>query len=337
MLDAMKAIDGNWREVVFVKNSGDKVVGVITDGDLRRGLLRGFDLNTRVTKIMTKKYYYVHSGIDRNLLLDLMKARQIRHVPVLDEGYRLLGIHFLQDLIGACVKPNVAVLMAGGKGTRLRPLTDNVPKPLVPVAGRPILERLVLHLVGHGIRTIYLSINYLGHMIEEYFGDGSKFGCDILYIREDKELGTAGALSSMPEKPGHPFIVLNGDLVTQANISKLLQFHESNAAGMTLAMKEYHHAIPYGVIEFEGNRLTAFKEKPRQSHFINSGIYVLEPSMLRLIEPGVFFPMNQLIEKCVAKGIDIAVYPLEEEWQDVGVFEELKRANAIADEGEMVL
>ena len=311
IIDAMKKMEINSRNVVFVSNIPKKVIGVITDGDIRRGLLRGLSLNSSITEIMTRNFYSIKKGTDRGFVLDLMKAKDIRHVPELNSEGHLLTVHFLHDLIGAAERPNLAVIMAGGRGTRLRPITKNLPKPLVPVAGRSILERLIMHIVGFGIRRIAISINYLGHMIEEQFGDGHRFGCSITYLREDRELGTGGSLKLLPniKQEQYPILLLNGDLVTQADLAKLLDFHTAqsvearylysnshnnlsnnkkeqyepnvNKVQATIAVKCYQHVVPYGVVESEKGRLIHLTEKPNLTFKVNAGIYVFKPCYYR--------------------------------------------------------
>src|SRR5688500_17268504 len=231
--EVMQTITDNSREVALVVDADGCVVGVVTDGDIRRGLLRGLALEGPVSAVMTTNYIYVGADADRASVLDLMKARSIRHVPVVGRDRRLLGVHFLETLLGTTDKPNAAVVMAGGEGRRLRPLTDRLPKPMVPVAGRPILERIVLHLVGYGVKRIYISVNYMAEVITGHFGDGSRFGCAIEYLRETTPLGTGGPLSLLKERPKDPLVVMNGDLVTQVDISRLLQFHGRSHAAAT--------------------------------------------------------------------------------------------------------
>ena len=207
---------------------------------------------------MRKSFTSVGLETTRAEVLDMMRVRNISQVPVLDGAGRMAGLHLLQELIGASVKENTAVIMAGGQGIRLRPLTENIPKPMLTVAGRPILERLVLHLVGYGIREIFLSINYLGHIIEDHFGDGTRFGCRIRYIREKKPLGTGGPLSLLPKIPDVPVLVMNGDLVTQANVDRILEFHDEGGFVATSCLRPYQIEVPFGVAEVRGNELVAF-------------------------------------------------------------------------------
>ncbi len=323
---AMQAISDNWREVVLVADREGRVVGLVTDGDIRRGLLSGLTMESPVRGVMTKDYVHVGMDADRAAVLDLMMARRIRHIPVLDRDRRLLGIHFLESLLGTADKPNAAVIMAGGEGRRLRPLTDRLPKPMVPVAGRPILERIVLHLVGYGVKRIHISVNYLAEMITGHFGDGSRFGCAIEYLREATPLGTGGPLSLLKERPGEPLIVMNGDLVTQVDVSRLLQFHARSRAAATLAARHHQVEIPFGVVSEKHGELVELTEKPTPHYLINAGVYVLDPDVLALVPQGAFFPITSLFEKLLAAKRKVAVYSIEEDWIDVGRREELDRA-----------
>lgn len=325
--DAMRVISDNWREFALVARVDREVIGVITDGDIRRGLLSGLTLDSHAAAVMTRDYIAVTPQADRAGVLDLMKARSIRHVPVLDAERRLIGIHFLEALIGTAEKPNAAVIMAGGEGRRLRPLTDARPKPMMDVAGRPILERIVLHLVGFGIKRIFIAVNYLAHMIEAHFGSGDGFGCSIEYLREDRPLGSGGALSLLPHDLEHPLLVMNGDLVSQFDVSRLLGYHASEQAAATIAARHHRVDIPFGVIELDRGRLGALTEKPSAHFLINAGIYVLEPQLLERIPAGQFYPMTNLFDGLLGEGRTVAVYHLEEDWIDVGRRDDLSRAN----------
>ncbi|HEX3044582.1 MAG TPA: nucleotidyltransferase family protein [Bacillota bacterium] len=327
--DAMELINDNLREIALIENEKGEIIGLATDGDIRRALLRGLTLDSPVIEMTTRNYIAVGPEEDRATVLDMMKGLEIRHIPVIDAQRRLLGIHFLQDLIGTTPKPNIAVIMAGGKGTRLLPLTENCPKPMIKVVGRPILERLILHLAGCGIRKIYIAINYYGDVIEAYFGDGSTYGCSIEYLKEKEALGTGGALSLLPERPQHPFIVMNGDLVTQVNIAKLLEFHTQMKAKATITGRTYQIELPFGVIETDDNKLLKLQEKPLIHYLINTGIYVLNPGVLPLIPRRKYFPITRLFEILIEKKLPVGVYVINEEWIDVGRHNDLQQANGI--------
>jgi dTDP-glucose pyrophosphorylase len=322
----MQLISDNWREVALVIDDAGRVSGVITDGDIRRGLLKGLTLASPVSSVMTPDYISVGPDADRASVLDLMIARSIRHVPVVDGQRTLLGVHFMQELISRVDRPNVAVILAGGQGVRLQPLTEHIPKPMVRVAGRPILERIVLHMVGHGLRRIFLSVNYKADMIEEYFGDGSRFGCSISYLRETEPLGTGGPLSLLPEIPQDPLIVMNGDLVTQVDVAELLAFHGASSAVATIAVRPYEVEIPFGVIREQAGRLVDIEEKPSSYHLINSGVYILGPEAIRLIPQNVFYPITNLFGQLIERRLPVAVYSMKGDWIDVGRHEELRRA-----------
>jgi dTDP-glucose pyrophosphorylase len=328
--DAMAAIEANSREVVLVHDSSEAIIGVITDGDIRRGLLNGLTMATPASVVMSRQYISVQLHTDRAAVLDLMKAIRISHVPVLDANRHLLGIHCLHEIIGQPSLPNVAVIMAGGKGTRLRPFTEACPKPMVKVAGRPILERIILNLVGNGIRHIYLAINYLGHMIEEHFGDGSAFGCKIEYLRENTELGTGGALCLLPDNLQHPLIVLNGDQITRFNVLGMLNRHNESGADATISVGHYQHEVPYGVVHQDKGQLLRLEEKPALDILINLGMYVINPAVIRLVPDNQFFLITDLFVKLLEQNRKIATHFSDEDWIDVGRPDDLKRANGIS-------
>lgn len=326
---AMEAIENNWHEIVFVEDENHKIVGTVTDGDIRRGLLAGRTFETTVEEIMSKKFVKVSKEVDRATVLDMMKAYSIRQIPIINDDNKLIAIHFLEELIGTSAKPNIAIIMAGGKGVRIRPLSENCPKPMIRVAGRPILERVILHLIGYGIRNIYISVNYLGEMIENYFGDGKSYGCSINYLREEKELGTGGSLSLLPETPKDPFIVLNGDLVTQVDIGNMIDFHINEGTEATIGVNIYKANIPFGVITKKGNRLLELLEKPSENYLINAGIYVFNPSVLAYIPRNEELPITSLFDILLEKNISVGVHAIKEDWIDVGNHEDFRRANGV--------
>lgn len=325
--DAMTAINRNLREIVLIADDGERICGVVIDGDIRRGFLRGLAMDSPVTEVMNREFASVGRDVDRAAVLDMMKALVIRQMPVIDTDGKLVGLHFFNDLLGTTIKPNVAVIMAGGKGTRLRPLTENCPKPMILVAGRPILERVVLHLVGYGIRKIYLSINYLGERIESHFGDGSRFGCSIEYLREEKALGTGGALSLLPGDIEHPLVVMNGDQITQADIGKMLVVHAQKKATATIGVRHYQVEIPFGVVQQEGGKLLALQEKPTSHYLVNTGIYVINPETISLVPKDEEFPITSLFDLLLEHKMTVGVHHIEEDWIDVGRHDDLRKAS----------
>lgn len=327
LLDAMAAIDRGGHGITFVTRDSGEVVGSVTDGDIRRAVLSGESLSACcIERIMNRRFVFVGRQASRAEVLDLMRARDISSIPILDAGGRLVGLHLLRELVGGETRPNWAFILAGGKGTRLRPITEHIPKPLVTVAGRPILERIVLHLVGNGLQRIFLSVNYLADMIEERFGDGSAFGCSIEYVREKKPLGTGGSLRLLPEEPQHPLLVMNGDLVTQFDVGRMLACHDAGAYAATVGVRPYQTQIPFGVADVEGGRLVGVREKPTVQMLVNAGIYVLSPKVLPLVAGDEEFPITDLFTRAIAKGLPVGAHVIEDEWLDVGRHDELNRA-----------
>jgi dTDP-glucose pyrophosphorylase len=326
LLAAMRRINDNRREVALVVDDTGCLLGVITDGDIRRGLLGGLATDAPTERVMTVEYTWVGPEVDRAAVLDLMRARAIRHVPIINSERRLLGIHFLEDLIGPAPRSNSAVIMAGGKGTRLHPITHYLPKPMVTVAGRPILERLVLQLVGDGISNIIMALHYMPEVIREHFGDGRRFGCNIEYLLEDEPRGTGGALAALPERPSKPLLVMNGDLVTQIDFGGLLDFHSAQGGGATIAVRPYQIQIPFGVLQANGSRLVSLQEKPTAYHLINAGVYAFDPAVLDLVPQDVMFPITSLFERMLAENRQVNVFQVDAEWIDIGRPDELRRA-----------
>jgi dTDP-glucose pyrophosphorylase len=327
IFEALQAINEGNIEITFVLDTEKRVIGTLTDGDLRRALLGGAALQSPLAPFVRRQFIAVSPEISRAEVIDIMLSRRISQIPVLNTEGRLVGIHCLHETIGGEERPNWAVILAGGRGERLRPFTDSIPKPMLKVAGRPILERLILHIAGFGIRKIFLSINYLGEMIERYFQDGSQFGCEIHYLKEKKPLGTGGSLSLLPEIPQAPLLVLNGDLLTQVNIRDLLNFHSNGRYAATVAVHEYSHTIPFGVVDVNDDAISGLQEKPTMVWLANAGIYLLNPSLLQTIPKDCEFPLPALIERCVANREAVGAFRMTSEWTDIGRPAELRRAN----------
>ena len=326
LIDAMRTINDGGLGIAFVCDDAGRVLGSLTDGDLRRAILSGSTLESRcLTQCMTRSLASVREDAGRAEVLDMMRALSISQVPVLNSRGHLIAVHLLHEMVGAVERQNWCVIMAGGKGTRLSPLTETVPKPMIPVAGRPILERLVLHLVGHGVRRIFLAVNHLAHVIEDHFGDGTAFGCRIEYLREMQPMGTGGALSLLPEHPTEPILVLNGDLVTEADIGAVLEFHERDEFAATFCVRPYSMKVPFGVAETCGSELVGLREKPSISMLVNAGIYVLSPDCLGMI-PEREFPITDLFIDALGKRMRVGAHLIEDDWTDVGQHDELRRA-----------
>ncbi len=324
--EAMQVIESGAAEIAFVINLDRRLIGTLTDGDIRRALLGGETLDGPVHPIMNRHYAAAMLDDTRADVLDLMRARSLSQIPIVDEAGKLAGLHLLREMIGMVDRPNWAVVMAGGRGERLRPITDSIPKPMVQVAGRPILERIVLHLVGFGITRIFLAVNYMGEVIENHFGDGSRLGCRIEYLREDSPLGTGGALSLLPEKPVDPLIVLNGDLLTQVDVGSMLGFHSEGEFKATIGLREYAHRVPYGVVEMNESRVIDIREKPSHVWTSNCGVYVIQPNLLSRIPQGEYFGMPDLMGDCLKRNEPVGGYMVEGDWVDIGRPGELQRA-----------
>jgi len=329
--EAMLAIDAGGMEIGLLVDAAGRLEATVSDGDIRRALLGGAGLEGPVAIAANRHFTAVRAPSDRAAVLDLMQARHISQVPVLDRQGVVVGIHLLREFVTARPLDVAAVIMAGGRGTRLRPLTDRVPKPMIPVAGRPILERLVLHLVGAGVTRLYLSVNHLAELIVEHFGDGSRFGCTISYLREDpaRPLGTGGALSLLPAAErgrGRPVLVMNGDLVTSFDVGGLIAAHVGSGVSATVGAREHVTDIPFGVLDCEDGLLTGLIEKPRLTHLVNAGVYVLDPAVIGRVPCDVEYPITELLGALVAGGERVSVHRLSGEWADVGQPAELRAA-----------
>lgn len=323
IIDALHAIESGRVGVCLAVDQVGKLVGTISDGDIRRALLSGRSLRDPLSPIIRRDFSSVRPGTGRGEVLELMRAIRVEQMPIVDKKGRPVGLHFLHDVLGGVTLPNEALILAGGLGTRLRPLTTNLPKPMMVVAGRPILERLLLHLVGYGIKKIHLAVRYLAHVIEDHFEDGSKFGCEISYVKERKPMGTGGALALLESVPTAPLIVMNGDLLTQVDIPRLLRFHNDGKFAATVTVRRYGHRVPFGCVDMLGDRVVALEEKPVLERNINAGIYVFEPKVINRL-PKTGFPITEFISGLLKKKERIGAYHVEEEWLDVGQQEQIK-------------
>jgi dTDP-glucose pyrophosphorylase len=333
--ETLAAIDAGSVEIAIVVAEDDRVIGTISDGDVRRALLGGASLDDEVLTFVQRQFTWVAPGSGRADVLDLMRARFVSQVPVLDPDGRLVGLHVMREILGVAERRNAAVVMAGGRGTRLAPLTEHLPKPMMRVAGRPILERIVLHLVGYGVPVIYLAVNYMADVITDHFGDGTRFGCEIRYLAEDptRPLGSAGALGLLPPdelaRPT-PLLVLNGDLVTQFDVDRLLRAHEEGGYAATVGVRKYSHDVPFGVLELRDGRVEALHEKPRHIWDVNAGVYVLDPRLVERVPRDREFMMTELLGACLHAGDPVGAYLLEGDWVDVGHLDALRRARGEA-------
>ena len=331
--EAMETIGRGAGQVALLLDPEDRFEALVSDGDIRRALLAGARLDDPVLPHAVRAPLVVSPAESRSSVLEIMMARRVSQVPVLDDDRRIMGVHLLSELLTSSPRRNVALVLAGGKGTRLHPLTVNVPKPMIRVAGRPILERLILHLAGHGISEIVLSIGYLGEQIEEFFGDGSHYGCRIDYLREEptRPLGTGGPLRLLADQREvtQPVLVLNGDLVTHFDLSKMLDAHDRHGREATVAVRSYTHQIPFGVIvEDEDGGVAAIDEKPIISRPVSAGIYVISPSLIDSIPRDCEFPITDLLTQACERR-QLMSWELLGDWTDVGRHEDLSLARGV--------
>jgi dTDP-glucose pyrophosphorylase len=315
---AIQNLDETTLQIVLVVDEKDSLLGTITDGDIRRGLLKGFDLNMPIQNIMNSSSFVVMQSMNRDLVLQLMKANKIHQIPIIDENRTVVGLHLLDEILAPNKRENLFVIMAGGKGVRLRPYTENCPKPLLPIAGKPMLEHIIERAKVDGFSKFLIAIHYLGHMIEDYFQDGKKWGIDIQYLSEEKPLGTAGALSLIKQSVTLPFIVSNGDVLTYIRYSELLDFHIEHKASATMAVRLHEWQHPFGVVKTKGVDIVGFEEKPIYKSHVNAGIYALDPDALKFIGNNHFMDMPTLFTKISEQSKKTIVYPMHESWMDVG-------------------
>jgi dTDP-glucose pyrophosphorylase len=328
IMETLRVIDNGAEQIALFVSDDDRLDGVVTDGDIRRAILNGANLNGPVEPFIRRQFRSVRSNTKRTEALELMNCFGIKRLPIVDTDGKLTGLHLLERLIHPDVLPNAALVLAGGKGTRLGKLTEHTPKPMLKVAGRPILERIVLHLVGSGIRNVFLSVNHLAESIESHFGDGTNFGCQIIYVREDKPLGTGGCLGLLSNYSlQHPLVVMNGDLVTDFSVKGLIDTHTAESNAITVGVQSYTHKVPFGCIEVEGTRVTCLNEKPVYETLINAGIYVFSPSVLDTIIPD-FMPITNLLAEAISDRKRVGVYEIQD-WIDVGAPDELRKARGL--------
>ena len=315
--------------IVLVVNSNMQLLGTITDGDIRRGLARHVQMSDPVDVIMNKTPVTVSIETSREAVLGVMRRYDILQVPILDADDRVVKVEFLQDFTHQEVLENPVLLMAGGVGTRLQPLTNDVPKPMLKVGDKPILETIVMQLVDAGFRNLFISVCYMGEMIRQYFGNGQAWGVNIEYLEEDKPLGTAGALMLLPTNVSkHPLLIMNGDILTKVNFRRLVEYHSEQKADLTVCVRSYEFQVPYGVVEINKNRVKNLQEKPVQSLFVNAGIYIVGNNVVSEYNGNTVIDMPDFINHHVDAGRNIYAFPIHEYWLDVGVMENYKKAQS---------
>lgn len=325
--EAISTIDAGALQIALVVDADNKLLGTVTDGDVRRGILREIPLDASVCEIMNPGPAVVNVHQSREEILALMKKKSLRQIPLVDGSGRLVGLEVIEAILQPPDFPNQVVIMAGGLGTRLRPMTNNCPKPMLKVGGRPILETVLQNLKEQGFRRFYLSVNYMADLIKDHFGDGSCLGVEIEYLHEDKKLGTAGALSLLPVLPTEPIMVMNADLLTKVNFQQLFDFHRQHQSAATMCVREYDFQVPYGVVKVDQHRLLGIEEKPVHNFFVNAGIYILGPEVFKLIIPDCYCDMPTVFETLIEKKYATTVFPIREYWLDIGKLDDFERAS----------
>jgi len=325
--ETMNSMGKSREHILLVTDSERHLLGTVTDGDIRRSLLRGLSLDNPISDSMNTSPVITNEGTTASAQLALMRKNSIFHLPVVDDDNRVIGLVGIGDLIELPgPRDNIVIVLAGGLGTRLRPMTDETPKPLLPIGGRPILETIIDQLASQGFSRICLSVNYKSEMVRDHFGDGSGFDVDISYLEEESRMGTAGPLSLIDSPSEKPIIVMNGDLLTKLNFNALLTYHEENSSDITVCVREFDMQIPFGVVEFEGSHIHGIVEKPVHQFLVNAGIYVIEPEILKHVPEQRYFDMPDLIRSVIAERGSVLAFPVHEYWLDIGRIEDMGRA-----------
>ncbi|GAA65009.1 mannose-1-phosphate guanylyltransferase [Pseudoalteromonas sp. BSi20311] len=325
--DALKVIDKEAIHAALVVLECNKLIGLVTDGDIRRGLINGIGLDESVIEVMNTSPMVAISSMSNEALKGMMQKKKILLLPILDDNGRLVNVKTLHETLEVERRDNPVFLMAGGFGSRLRPLTDKCPKPMLKVGGKPMLETLINHFKSHGFYKFYISTHYLPEVIMDYFGNGSQYDVEITYVHEDSPLGTGGALSLLPKSiPKLPLIMINGDILTNVDFRKVLDFHNKNQSSATMCVRDYEIKVPFGVIEGEGNDISKLVEKPTYRYFVNAGIYVISNKVIESLSINEHLDMPTLFENLKEKNKKILKFPIHEYWLDVGRHDDFNRA-----------
>ncbi len=324
--EVVQIIDREALRAAFIVDQDDMLLGVVTDGDVRRALLQNVDFDASVKKIMHTKPLTCAPSQSRQTIKSIIEQNKLLHMPIVSDG-KLIDVVTLDDFATMERVENPVFIMAGGFGTRLRPLTDDCPKPMLHIGGKPILESIISRFIQHGFYKFYISTHYKGDMITSYFGDGHSRGVQIEYVDESSPLGTAGAIGLLPDDvPDLPMILINGDILTQINFRKLLEYHVENQGIATMCVRQYQYQVPYGVIKTDGKVITSITEKPSYSFFVNSGIYVLEPELIKTVGRNEVVDMPELLKTKIGAEREVAMYPLHEYWLDIGKMQDFEKA-----------
>lgn len=316
--DAIQILNVYAKKIALITDANGILVGTIVDGDIRRGLLKGLTISSPIIEIINREPLTVTLELSRAAVGQIMTNRRIMQIPIVDSRLKLIGLYLWDEIFKPHEYSNTVVIMAGGKGLRLLPHTENRPKGMLLIAGKPILEHILNRFKAEGFSQFVIAIQHLGYQIENYFGDGKQLGVNIEYLKESSPLGTAGALSLLNPAPTDSFLVTNCDVMTGAQITELLEFHKQNGATATMAVKNHEWVNPFGVVEIEGIEIIGYREKPIIRSTINAGLYVLEPKVLDYFNANNAIDMSTLFEKFLLNKERVVSYPIFESWLDIG-------------------
>ena len=324
--DAIKLLQDNEIKILVIVGKDSKLLGTITDGDIRRGLIKGITINNNCSEIMNKKPCYSLESDDKKINR-IIKIKQISHPILLDSSGKVVGIYSELDLKKKS-KENQVIIMAGGEGRRLMPLTINTPKPLLKINNKPIISMIVDRFINSGFSNISISVRYKSEMIIKFFKK-NKYNGIINFLKETKPLGTAGCLSLIKKnKNNSPVIVINGDVITNVNYDDLLDYHNKSKSLITLCVADYVSSIPFGIVKVRNHKVSNIEEKPVNRHLINAGIYVINPEVVKKMKDNGKIDMTDLISLYIKKN-KVSVFPLHESWIDIGSHDDYKRAQNI--------
>ena len=327
IIDVLEIIDKSSKQIVLVVDDSNKLLGTINDGDIRRAILKNISLESPVKEIYFNSPTIANINDSKETIINICTRKKIHQIPIVDNSGNLVGLEILDELFTKKDKKNHVILMVGGLGTRLRPLTDNLPKPMLPVGGKPILQTIIEKFVSYGFINITLCVGYKSNIIQDFFKDGSQFGAKIEYVLENQRMGTAGALTLLKNRPSEAFFVMNGDLLTNVNFEHLLEYHLDNHSMATMCVREYDFQVPYGVVSVNNGKIKSIDEKPIKKFFVSAGIYMLNSQVINYIPNNEFYDMPTLFEKIISLNNNVLSFPIREYWLDIGRIEEYERAN----------
>jgi dTDP-glucose pyrophosphorylase len=325
--DAINNLNASSFKIALVIDENNLLIGTISDGDIRRSLLKGLNLKSPISSIVNRTPLKCTPSFGLESILQLMTINKIQQIPIVDQSDRVVGLHLWEKIIAPSARPNTIFIMAGGRGKRLGIHTEKCPKPMLQVGNKPILSHIIERAKNQGFRNFILSINYLGHLVEDYFGNGHSLGVNINYIREGFPLGTAGSLSLLNEENNNPIIVINGDVMTDINLGQLLDYHVSHNSHATMVVRTHEWQNSFGVVQIENNKIVGFEEKPIVRSYINAGIYAINKNVISLLKKNFYCDMPDFFELLSKNNKNILPYPLYEPWIDLGHPEDLVKAN----------